>query len=118
MITVEAAAKILGLMPVTVSMLCRRGQIEGAVKFGHVWTIPDRPIYTNRRSPGRPRTERDDVEAAAKILGLTPSTVRLLCGRGAIEGAVKIGSAWTIPDPPIYINRRLPGRPPIKRDDE
>ena len=118
MITVEAAAKIMGLMPVTVRLLCRKGQIEDAVKFGGAWAIPDRPIYTNRRSPGRPPSERDDVGAAAKTLGLMPATVRLLCQRGQIEGAVKFEGVWVIPDPPIYTDRRRPGRQPTERDEE
>ena len=54
MITAEKAAKILRLKPVTVRVLCRAGQIEGAVKIGRDWVIPDRPTYTNRRGPGRP----------------------------------------------------------------
>ena len=59
MITAEQAAKILRLKPVTVRVLCRAGQIEGAVKVGRDWVIPDRPTYTNRRGPGRPPTRRE-----------------------------------------------------------
>ena len=53
---------------------------------------------------------------AAKILELKPSTVRLLCMRGQIEGAEKIGRDWIIPWPPKYIRRRGPGRPPTRRE--
>ena len=60
MITVMTAAKILRLQPVTVRLLCRMGRIEGAVKFGRDWIIPDQPIYINQRGPGRPRTRRDE----------------------------------------------------------
>ena len=60
MITVKQAAKILRLKPVTVGVLCRQGQIEGAVKIGRDWMIPDRPTYTNRRGPGRPPTRREE----------------------------------------------------------
>ena len=52
MITAKQAAKILRLKPVTVRLLCLRGQIEGAVKIGRDWIIPDRPTYTQ---PARPR---------------------------------------------------------------
>ena len=52
MITVKQAAKILRLKPVTVRLLCLRGQIEGAVKIGRDWVIP-RP--TDLRQPARPR---------------------------------------------------------------
>ena len=60
MITVKQAAKILRLKPVTVGLLCRTGQIEGAVKIGRDWMIPDRPTYINRRGLGRPRARRDE----------------------------------------------------------
>ena len=53
MITVKQAAKILRLKPVTVGLLCRQGQIEGAIKVGRDWVIPDRPSYIERRGPGR-----------------------------------------------------------------
>ena len=54
MITVKQAAKILRLKPGTVGLLCRSGQIEGAVKVGRDWMIPDRPSYIKRRGLGRP----------------------------------------------------------------
>ena len=60
MITVKQAAKILRLKPVTVGLLCRQGQIEGAIKVGRDWVIPDRPTYTKRRGPGRPPARRDE----------------------------------------------------------
>ena len=60
MITAKAAAKILRLKPVTVRLLCRMGQIEGAVKVGRDWVIPKSPKYINRRGPGRPPTRRDE----------------------------------------------------------
>ena len=52
------------------------------------------------------------VSEAAMFLRLKPGTVRLLCLRGQIEGAEKIGRDWIIPWPPKYIKRRGPGRPP------
>ena len=60
MITVREAAKILRLKPVTVRLLCVRGQIEGAVKVGRDWVIPDRPTYIERRGPGKPPTRKDE----------------------------------------------------------
>ena len=60
MITAKAAAKILRLNPITVRLLCRMGRIEGAVKVGRDWVIPDRPTYKHRRGPGRPPTRRDE----------------------------------------------------------
>ena len=60
MITVKQAAKILRLKPVTVGMLCRRGQIEGAIKVGRDWVIPSPPKYIKRRGPGRPPAKRDE----------------------------------------------------------
>ena len=54
------------------------------------------------------------AKQAAIILRLQPGTVRLLCLRGQIEGAEKIGRDWIIPWPPKYIKRRRPGRPSTK----
>ena len=54
MITVKQAAKILCLKAAMVSLLCRAGQIEGAVKIGRDWMIPSPPRYINRRPRGRP----------------------------------------------------------------
>ena len=54
------------------------------------------------------------AKQAAIILRLKPGTVRLLCLRGQIEGAEKIGRDWIIPSPPNYIKRLPPGRPPTK----
>ena len=51
------------------------------------------------------------VTEAAKILRLQPTTVRLRCLTGQIEGARKFGQNWMIPDIPIYLNRRGSGRP-------
>ena len=60
MITAKQAADILQLKPVTVRLLCLRGQIEGAVKVGRDWVIPAPPKYIKRRGPGRPRTRKDE----------------------------------------------------------
>ena len=60
MITATQAARALGLKAVTIRMLCRQGQIQGAVKFGQAWMIPWPPKYIRRRGPGRPPTRRDE----------------------------------------------------------
>ena len=57
MITVNEAAEKLGLAPLTVRKLCRKGQIPGAQKLGGNWVLPDDPIYSDRRVPGHPFAE-------------------------------------------------------------
>jgi len=40
MTTAEAAEK-WGITPRQVQLLCAKGRIPGAVRFGHAWVIPD-----------------------------------------------------------------------------
>ena len=43
-----------------IQMLCKAGKIDGAVKFGNTWAIPEdgeKPTRTSRLKPGRkPKT--------------------------------------------------------------
>ena len=48
------AARQLGLDSSQVRLLCRRGQIRGAVKAGRDWLVPAPPVYERRRGVGRP----------------------------------------------------------------
>ena len=39
-----------------VQLLCQSGKIEGALKFGNVWAIPEnapKPTRTGKQKPGR-----------------------------------------------------------------
>ena len=44
-----------------IQMLCKAGKIEGAIKFGTTWAIPEgtvKPTRTGKLKPGRkPKTE-------------------------------------------------------------
>lgn len=45
-----------------VQSLCKAGKIEGAVKFGPAWAIPEnaaKPTRTGRLKPGRKRKDGD-----------------------------------------------------------
>ncbi|MCM8710884.1 helix-turn-helix domain-containing protein [Clostridium sp. SYSU_GA19001] len=41
MITVAEMAEKWGISPRYVQHLCKQGRIEGAVKFGNTWAIPE-----------------------------------------------------------------------------
>ena len=47
-----------------VQVLCKAGKIDGAVKFGNTWTIPEdavKPTRTGILKPGRkPKTSEDE----------------------------------------------------------
>jgi hypothetical protein len=44
------------------------------------------------------------TQQAAKLLGMTPRNVQLLCAAGKIHGAIKLGRDWAIPNPPRIIS--------------
>ena len=49
-VTVRDIAEKWGVTPRTVQILCAKGKIEGAIKFGDVWAIPkDAPKPTDNR---------------------------------------------------------------------
>lgn len=49
---------------------------------------------------------------AAKKLKISPRRVRILCQEGRIDGAVRIGATWVLPDKPVVqaASRRRPGK--------
>ena len=59
-IQAEEIAKRWDISMRQVQTLCKDGRIEGAVKFGNTWAIPDnakKPTRTGREKPGRkPKT--------------------------------------------------------------
>jgi hypothetical protein len=46
------------------------------------------------------------TEQAAQILGMTPRNVRILCAKGAILGAFKLGRNWAVPNPPVVLGKK------------
>ena len=42
--------------------------------------------------------ELKSVREKAEEWGITPRRVQILCGEGRVEGAVRVGRAWVIPD--------------------
>ena len=55
MLSVEEAAKTLGITPVRVRVLCREGRVRGAFRVGRTWVIPH-PVQAHRKARGRPAT--------------------------------------------------------------
>ena len=47
--------------------------------------------------------ELKSVREKAEEWGITPRRVQILCGEGRVEGAVRVGRAWVIPDKRIPI---------------
>ena len=47
-------------------------------------------------------TEYLTVKQVAQLAGVDESRVRVLCGQGRFEGAVKRGGAWFIPKDAAY----------------
>jgi excisionase family DNA binding protein len=43
------------------------------------------------------------TEQAARLLGMTPRYVRMLCVAGKIAGAFKLGRNWAVPNPPTVM---------------
>ena len=68
----EDIAKIWGITPRQVQYLCKLGRIEGAVKFGTTWAIPEdakKPTRTVPIKPGRkPKTGTSKSEVTANDL--------------------------------------------------
>ena len=50
-ITVEEAAKILGYEKSSVTLLCRKGRLDGAFRIGHQWLIPRATIENYEKAP-------------------------------------------------------------------
>ena len=50
-VSVEDAAKILGYVKNSVTLLCRQGKLEGAIRIGHQWLIPRKTIENYEKAP-------------------------------------------------------------------
>ncbi len=51
LVSVEEAAKILGYEKSSVTLLCRKGKLEGAFRIGHQWMIPRTVIENYKPAP-------------------------------------------------------------------
>ena len=51
LVSVEEAAKILGYEKSSVTMLCRKGKLEGAFRIGHQWLIPRKTVENYVKAP-------------------------------------------------------------------
>ena len=50
-VSVEEAAKILGYEKSSVTLLCRKGKLDGAFRIGHQWLIPRTTIENYEKGP-------------------------------------------------------------------
>jgi len=65
-IKADDIAKIWDITPRQVQYLCKLGRIEGAIKFGNTWAIPEdakKPTRTVPIKPGRKPKEQSEVTA-------------------------------------------------------
>lgn len=51
MVSVEEAAKILGYRESSVTLLCRKGKLDGAFRIGHQWLIPRSTVKNYEKAP-------------------------------------------------------------------
>ena len=51
LVSVEEAAKMLGYEKSSVTLLCRKGKLEGAFRIGHQWMIPRATIENYKKAP-------------------------------------------------------------------
>ena len=50
-VSVEEAAKILGYEKSSVTLLCRKGKLDGAFRIGHQWLIPRATVENYEKGP-------------------------------------------------------------------
>ena len=50
-VSVEEAAKILGYEKSSVTLLCRKGKLDGAFRIGHQWLIPRTTVENYEKGP-------------------------------------------------------------------
>ena len=50
-VSVEEAAKILGYEKSSVTLLCRKGRLDGAFRIGHQWLIPRATVENFNKAP-------------------------------------------------------------------
>ena len=70
--TAKEKAKQWGVSDRMVQVWCGENMIDGAVKFGHAWAIPEnaeKPTRTLNQKPGRkPKSEKTKVEKTTEAL--------------------------------------------------
>ena len=63
-IKAEVAAERWNVSLRHVQRLCEAGRIEGAVKFGNAWAIPENTERMEKRKPGRkPKQKNENINA-------------------------------------------------------
>ena len=101
-VSLEEAAKELGVGRQRLWKLCTLNHIQGAHLVLGRWAIPSPVVRLDARPDGCL-----DLEEAARELGVTRQRVWELCQLGRIQGARVISGKWAIPSPVM----RLPPSP-------
>ena len=77
-VSVEEAAEILGYVKSSVTGLCRKRKLEGAIRIGHQWLIPRKTIESYEKAPQgfaavwKQRREKESEQLAkleAEVMG-------------------------------------------------
>ena len=97
-VSLEEAAKELGVGQQRLWKLCTLNHIQGARLVLGRWAIPSPVVRLDVRPDGCL-----DLEEAAKELGVTRQRVWELCQLGRIQGARVILGKWAIPSPVVRV---------------
>lgn len=97
-VSLEEAAKELGVGQQRLWKLCTLNHIQGARLVLGRWAIPFPVVRLDVRPDGCL-----DLEEAAKELGVTRQRVWELCQLGRIQGARVILGKWAIPSPVVRV---------------
>ena len=52
-LSVAQVAEVFGVSRYTVARMCREGRMEGAVRVGKLWRIPENTVVTRMTAPAR-----------------------------------------------------------------
>lgn len=94
-------------------MQCREGKIKGAVKLNGMWFIPKDAVCISEKKADKLYCEVTVVDEYmikncitikeyAKKYGKSIVTIRVLCNKGRIKGAIKYNKTWFIPKDAPY----------------
>ena len=103
-VSLEEAARELGVTRRRVWQLCQLGRIQGARLVLGRWAIPSPVECLDVRPDGCL-----DLEEAARELGVTRRRVWQLCQLGRIQGARLVLGRWAIPSPVERLDVRPDG---------
>ena len=112
-LSVDEAAKHIGVTPQRISQLLQQKRIQGAKKKpGRPWRIPHPPevIPSSLHPHNPPPRGHLSAKQAGELLGLSSGRVRQLIRSGRIPGAkMQANDKWIVPQPFTVL--------PVKQDN-